>query len=264
MMTRNFFVMGPMAAATLFLACSSGSSDGGGKDSGAASSGMDAGDHTFDADARDTGSAARHDSSASTNDAGPVAATWTFHGGEASVSLKAGTKPGVVTIAAGGDVSAAVTVEFAAPTASGALTLSTAENGCCGVTGGDVTPSTLPTDDAEDLSASAAPGTMGDPTLYLSFYNTGSSAISFATTPALTITPTDGGLLADYIPAMDECQLDLYLRDASGKLTWTAIPSAVMMLDPEATVVSIPSASLPDGGVFDMEPGQLVGGITCD
>jgi hypothetical protein len=138
------------------------------------------------------------------------------------------------------------------------LTLSTAENGCCGVTGSDVSPPTLPVDDSEDLSASASPGTSGNPTLYLSFYNGTGATLSFAQTPAITINPTDGGTLASFIPAMDECQLDLYLDG-----TWTAIPGALMMLQPEATVVSIPSAA-PPGGTFDIKPGQLVGGITCD
>ncbi len=192
-------------------------------------------------------------SSPATTDAPTSAApTWTFSGGSASVALTSGTAPAPVTIAAEGDVSAAITLQLAAPTESGSLTLSSAENACCGLTSSDVSPATLPPDDAN---------LQGNPILYLSFENPGATAIGLGgKTPAITLSPTAGGTLATVIAADDECQLDYLVRDG-GTPAWTAVPSASVTLAPDATSVAIPTGTLDS---FSFGPGQGVGAISCD
>ncbi len=224
----------------LCVACNPGST------SDAGSSSVDAG-----SDGGDSGTVA---------DSGSPPATWTFSGGTVTASFTAGTTPSAVSIPAGGDVSASVALQFAAPASSGALTLSTAQNACCGMTTPDVSPATLPPDNA---NSSGIPGSVPNhPILYLSFYNPGASALSFgAATPAIVITPTSGGTLAMELSADAECQLDFPYESQTS--SWTLVPGARVMLSPGATSFSIPSAALPSGGLV-FKPGQTLGAISCD
>jgi hypothetical protein len=186
---------------------------------------------------------------------------WTFSGGTATASFTSGTTPGAVTIPAGGDVSTKVTLSFAAPSSSGSITFSTAENECCGLTASDVSPPTLPADNENYSGIMGA--TPNHPILYISFYNPGPSSISFEKTPAIVLSPTAGGLIALDISGDDECQFDYYAL-SGGALAWTVIAGASVMLDGEPTSVSIPSVQLPGGGTLEFEPGQTLGAVTCD
>jgi hypothetical protein len=164
----------------------------------------------------------------------------------------------------GGDVSASVTLQFGTPTASGQLTLATAENECCGLTTSDVTPPTLPADLG---SPSGIPGSTGNnPVLYISFVNAGTSPLAFGdATPAITVTTVAGGMLAGAISAMAECQLDFPLQTASDAgASWQVIPGTRETLQPEATNLSLPAGTLPGGATLTFQPGQTIGAISCD
>jgi hypothetical protein len=235
----------------LCCACSSGQGTPATTDSGAtmdsgASSGKDSGKPT-DGGVGDAGSAT----------------TWTFSGGKATASLSSGKTPSAITIPSAGDVSTSVTIQLEAPSSGGSLMVSSAENGCCGLSTSDVSPKTLPPD---DMSSSGISGsTSNHPVLYLSFFNPGTNPIDFgAKTPAITLSPTAGGTIANDISGDAECQLDWLGTDGHGKSSWTVIPGSRVMLSLSSATVSIPAAALSGGDTLTFEPGQTVGAISCD
>ena len=160
-----------------------------------------------------------------------------------------------MTIPTGGDVDASLKLQFAAPTGSGQLVFATAVDQCCGQAENDVTPATLPKDDA--TSAMGASNS-NNPVLYLSIYNGGSTAISFGTeAPSVSISAT--GDLATILSGDISCQLDLYVDE-----TWISAGYFSNQGSELPASFTIPAASLPNGKSLTFAPGQSLAAIACD
>jgi hypothetical protein len=194
---------------------------------------------------------AESDAGRSSGDSG-----WLFGGGTASLSLSAGQVPAHVTIPGGANVGGTVTVEFGAPSASGALTLAVATNGCCGGPP-DVTPNTLPEDNAP--TEDGVLFGVNNAYVYLSFVNGGSTPITFSHTPALTLTSSGSGSLYALVGVIS-CQLDLFQAPSS----WSPVPGAVVPLSEGATSASVPSGTPSGEASFALPPGQTIVAVGCD
>jgi hypothetical protein len=179
---------------------------------------------------------------------------WTFSGGSAEESLTSGGIPHALTIPAAGDVSATVTLQFGEAYFSGSLFASTAANRCCGLTGADVSPDTLPADSDNH------------PIVYLSLYTPQGN--SFPEIPAITITAEPGGPIATTVasiattPGSPNCVVDFYAGDfADRSLDWSG-DGGFSTLAQDGTSVVIPANACP-GGPFDLGAGQSLMAITC-
>lgn len=137
-------------------------------------------------------------------------------------------------------------MQFAAPTSgSGTLQFSDALNNALGVN--DVTPNTLPADNA----------TAGyTPIIYLSTYNGGTTTISFGTaTPQITV--ADASLNGVYTT----CNFDVYGKQGNGNgLSWF-VPGPTGAVS--ASGVNIPAGTLGGGNSVDFQAGQQIIAVSC-
>jgi hypothetical protein len=113
----------------------------------------------------------------------------------------------------------------------------------------DVTPNTLPADNATVGTA---------PIVYLSFYNdiTPPTNMDFGTqTPAVTVS---GAVLG----ADTTCELDVYGPVNGGTVSvWTATGATATQ---SGSIVSIPSATLAGGASEILDPGQTIYAVACE
>lgn len=156
---------------------------------------------------------------------------WTFGGSSTSASFTAGTTPSVVTLSAYRGVT--VGIQWAAPVSgTGSITFTDAINS------GDVTPNTLPADNA------AAGYT---PIIYIDMDT--AATIDFGTSvPSLTVTSTA-------LSAYATCSLDVL----QGNLTWMA-PGVQGSVASGKTVIG--PATLPAGNDVKIA-GQQIVAISC-
>ncbi|MDE2571393.1 MAG: hypothetical protein KGM44_02590 [bacterium] len=164
------------------------------------------------------------------------AATWAFGGSTATLTGTAGQTPGVVSLAAYHNISG--TIQFGADSAgSGTINVSDALNN------GDVTPNTLPGDNAASGFT---------PYIYVSFYNGSTTTVSFGSnTPKVVLTDSAG------FGSATTCELDVYSNNGSG-LTWNS-PKASGTIS--GTTVTINPVAF--SGTIDFKPGQQVIAIAC-
>ena len=169
-----------------------------------------------------------------------AAQTWAFGGSSTTVTATAGLTPSVATLSAYNNISGSVQFPLVA-SGSGSFTLSDALNN------GDVTPGTLPADNATSSLS---------PVSYASYYNQGPVTISFGTTtPAVTLTKSTG------FGGATGCELDVYNNQGQGTpLTWFGIPATGAI---SGNTVTVPSITLPPGNTVLIKPGQLVTAIAC-
>ncbi len=242
------------------LAIAAGCSSGGGTGNPATAKPSASASSSASASASPTSSASAAPTSSASSSATSAAQTWTFSGGgPTTATFTAGVTPAPVTITAGGDVTVQLSVQFAAPTSSGSLTFSTAYNGgmspaCCSATTADVSPNTLPADNA----------TAGnDPFVYISIYNAGTSSVAFgSSTPAISVSNVTGNALA-WLEAEGGCEFDYYETNG-GTSTWTPIPGASFTFTGPTSSFTIPAATLSGGNTVTFKPGQGIGAISCN
>ena len=111
----------------------------------------------------------------------------------------------------------------------------------------DVSPATLPADNATSGYAAL---------IYGSFYNPTSSAISFGTqTPAITVTDTSG------FGSATTCELDVYSNGSGTGYSWATIPGATGTVSGES--VSLARAAVTGGGGLQIT-GQQIVAISCN
>jgi hypothetical protein len=118
----------------------------------------------------------------------------------------------------------------------------------------DVTPNTLPPDDAP--TQNTEPGAGNYALIYLSLVNQGSTAISFATSPALTLNASGTNGAIGLLGGDDSCQLDLFQPPS----TWNSVPGAYTPLGIESTSASIPASAQS----FVLLPGQTIAAVGVD
>lgn len=151
-----------------------------------------------------------------------------------------GQAPALLSLAAYKNVTAAV--QFGTVTAGGGtINVSDATN-----TGADVSPNTLPTDNA---SAGFTP------VIYLSFYNAGTTTISFGSnTPQVTVSDSAG------FAGATTCELDVYSTpNGGGSKTWHSVGASGTVSANSVTIA--PASIAPD--TVDFQPGQQVVAIAC-
>lgn len=170
----------------------------------------------------------------------PVPATWTFGGSTSTLTATNGQAPALVSLSAYRNISA--TLQFGAVSAgSGPIAVSDATNV------GDVTPNTLPADNASTAT----------PIIYFSLYNSSSTTISFGSaTPVITVTNTAG------FGTATSCQLDSYANSTGvvgGASTWKTIDTGGTI---NGTTATLPSQSLPSPNTVDLV-GQEIVAISC-
>lgn len=168
----------------------------------------------------------------------PVAPTWTFSGSTTTMTATNGQAPALVSLSSYQNL--AFTAQFATVVSgSGTIAVSDAINN-----GSDITPNTLPADNA----------TTGTPMLYLSFYNGGSADISFGQNlPTLTMTDSAG------YGTKTTCSFDVYSKNGGASPTWNAILNGNIA----GNTVTIGPGTLPAGNTVDFKPGQQVVAISC-
>ncbi len=167
------------------------------------------------------------------------APTWILGGAKATLNLTAGTTPALISLSAYNSIS--LSAQFAAPNISGSLAFSDALNN------GDVTPNTLPADNA----------TAGfTPIVYLSIYNGSTATISFGTAfPHLSLTDLNG------FGGATVCEFDVYSRNGGNSaLLWHSIGQFGTT---SGTTVTIGPGTLPPNNSVDFQPGQQVTAVAC-
>ena len=173
--------------------------------------------------------------------ASPVKAvqTWAFGGPSATVTLTAGQTAPVISLPAYNNITASIQFN-GTPNMGGTFTGSDA------IFSGDITPNTLPADNA----------TQGNSALvYLSIYNPGPNRISFGgVTPTITVTRSTG------FGGATTCQLDVYSNNGSG-YQWGTIGGATGTVS--GNTVTVASTTLPQGNTVDIRPGQQIVAISC-
>jgi len=155
------------------------------------------------------------------------------------LNLTAGTTPALVSLSAYNSIS--LSAQFAAPNISGSLAFSDALNN------GDVTPNTLPADNA----------TAGfTPIVYLSIYNGSTATVSFGTAfPHLSLTDLNG------FGGATVCEFDVYSSNGGNSgLVWHSIGQFGTT---SGTSVTIGPGTLPPGNSVDFQPGQQVTAVAC-
>jgi hypothetical protein len=168
----------------------------------------------------------------------PVPLTWTFAGSSATftppVASSPAPSPVPVALAAYNNITA--TLQFGgASTANIATVVSDAVNN------GDVSPNTLPADNATSGAT---------PFLYLSFYNGTSTTVTFGSaTPSIQLTDTAGFGTASH------CELDGYTNNA-----WSSTGATGAI---SGTGVTIASATLANSGTSQFLAGQTIMAIAC-
>jgi hypothetical protein len=164
----------------------------------------------------------------------PVPLTWSFGGSSGDLIPTTSSSPVPVALPVYKNITA--TLQFGvANTASVTVSVSDALNN------GDVSPNTVPTDNATSGAT---------PFLYLSFYNGTSTTVSFgSSTPAIQLTDTAGfGITSN-------CEVDDYANNA-----WTSSGATGTV---SGTSVTINSAALANSGTFQFLPGQTIAAIAC-
>ncbi len=165
------------------------------------------------------------------------AATWTFSGSTATLSATSG-QTASVNLPAYQSITFAA--QFGAATSTGSLSLSDALNN------GDVTPNTLPADNAT---------TGALPLIYVSFYNASTTTVGFGSqTPAITVTDTSG------FGTATACELDVYVKNGGSTLTWNAVATGGTI---SGTTATIPSVALSGGMTVDFQSGQQIVAVAC-
>jgi hypothetical protein len=169
----------------------------------------------------------------------PVTATWTFGGTTANLVAVSGQTPALVTLSPYQGI--AHTIQFGAVTlGSGTITVTDALNN-----GADVTPSTLPADNA---TAGATPIS------YVSFYNGTLATIGFgANTPTIHITDTAG------FGTAITCELDVYSNNGGSSPRWGSTGAIGTIAGTSVTINSTAAV----GGLVEFQPGQQVTAIAC-
>ncbi|HEY5258932.1 MAG TPA: hypothetical protein VIJ12_11210 [Candidatus Baltobacteraceae bacterium] len=168
-----------------------------------------------------------------------AAQLYTFGGSSATLSARAGQTPAAMNLAAYQGISASV--QFGQVTSgSGTLTGSDALNN------GDVSPNTLPADNA----------TVGySPIMYFSIYNPGPATISFGSlTPSFTLTKATG------FGGSGPCELDVYTNNNSNQLVWQSVGVTGSV---SGTTATVNAATLPPGNTVDFQPGQQGVAVAC-
>jgi virginiamycin B lyase len=167
-----------------------------------------------------------------------AAQTWAFGGSTASLSAIQGQTPAAVNLSAYNNVSASI--QFSQDS-SGSSTLSFSD----ALDNGDITPNTLPVDNA----------TAGyTPVIYLSIYNPGPTTVSFGSnTPGVSLTKTTG------FGGATTCHLDGYFSNG-GAPTWQFINGTGAI---SGTSVTVNPATLGGGNTVDFTPGQTVVAVAC-
>lgn len=164
--------------------------------------------------------------------------TWTFSGTSATLSATSGQTASVSLTAYQGITFAA---QFSAATSTGSLSVSDALNN-----GTDVTPATLPLDNA---TAGAAP------IIYASFYNGSTTSIGFGSqTPAITVTDANG------FGTATTCELDVYSSNGSSTTTWNAVATGGTI---SGNATTIPPVALVAPMTVDFQPGQQIIAVAC-
>jgi hypothetical protein len=167
------------------------------------------------------------------------APTWILGGATATLNLTASTTPALLSLSAYQTIS--LSAQFAAPNISGSLAFSDALNN------GDVTPNTLPADNA----------TAGfTPIVYISIYNGSTATISFGTAfPHLSLTDLNG------FGGATVCEFDVYSRNGvNSGLVWHSIGQFGTT---SGTSVTIGPGTLQPGNSVDFQPGQQVTAVAC-
>lgn len=169
-----------------------------------------------------------------------VPQTYTLGGATSTLTGVLGQVPTAVSLAPYNNV--AVQSTFGADTSgSGTIAVSDATGT------GDITPNTLPADNAS----------VGfSPVVYLSFYNPNSNAISFGTQTPLTVVTNTAGF-----GTATACNLDLYANDGGGSASWHSVATGGTIA---GLVTTIPSASLSGNATLDFQPGQQIAAVSCN
>jgi len=172
----------------------------------------------------------------------PVLATWTFGGSTADLVAASGATPALVTLPVYQGITS--TIQFGTvASGSGTINVSDATNPS---SGGDITPVTLPADNATTGAQAIA---------YVSFYNGTLADISFgASTPAITITNAAG------FGTATTCELDAYSNGSGSSLAWTTTGATGTIA---GNNVTINAATLSAGNTVDLVPGQTITAIAC-
>ena len=168
------------------------------------------------------------------------APSYTFGGSTLNANFAQGTTPSAIALAAYHNVSASV--QFVAPTSgNGALDFSDALNN------GDVSPNTLPSDNAT-AGYSAV--------IYLSVVNPGSTTISFgANIPSFQITNSVG------FAGAASCHLDIYGANGSGTTASWFYSGASANISGNS--VTVGPAQLQPGNTVEFQSGQQIVAISC-
>jgi len=187
-------------------------------------------------------SASSSSASPSPSVSGPVAATWTLGGATANLVAVTGQTPAPVTLSAYHGITHSI--QFGAVTSgSGTITVTDAVNPS---SGGDITPSTLPVDNA---TAGATPIS------YASFYNGTLATIAFGTnTPTITITDAAG-----FGTGKTTCELDVYSNNGGSSATWNSVGATGTINGTSVTINSVAAV----GGNVEFQPGQQITAIAC-
>jgi hypothetical protein len=155
------------------------------------------------------------------------------------VNATAGQTPNGITLVPYNGLSASFA--FVAPlTGSATLTISDALNN------GDVTPNTLPADNAN---------TPYKYLVYFSFFNPGPQGVAFGYTPQVQLTNTNG------FGGATLCEIDelALFNGASSPPTWRNLGASAPV---SGNTVSVPATYL-FGSSVTIQPGQYVIGIGC-
>jgi hypothetical protein len=167
-----------------------------------------------------------------------VPLTWTFAGSSATLTpaIASSPAPSPVPVALTAYNNIAATLQF-----GGASTASVTINVVDAINNGDISPNTLPADNATSGAT---------PFLYLSFYNGSSTTVGFGSnTPAIQLTDTAG------FGTTSTCELDDYTNNA-----WSSTGATGAI---SGTGVTIASATLANSGTFQFVPGQTIAAIAC-
>ncbi len=177
-------------------------------------------------------------SSPTTSPSTAPAATWTFGGSTGTLTATSG-QAGTINLAAYHGITFSAT--FGAANANGTLAVSDALNN-----GADVTPATLPADNAT---------TGAVPIIYVSFYNGSTTSIGFGSqTPAITVTDTAG-----FAPATT-CELDVYSNNGGSSTTWNSVAGGGTI---SGTTATIPPVALTGSMTVDFQSGQQIIAVAC-
>jgi hypothetical protein len=165
---------------------------------------------------------------------------FTFNGSSGTGNFSQGTTPGAVALSAYHNVS--VSIQFSAPASgSGALNMSDALNN------GDVSPNTLPADNATSGYSAV---------IYLSAVNPGSTDINFGSNiPVFTVTNSAG------FAGATVCELDVYGKNGnSSTVSWFNSGATGNI---SGNNVTVGPAQLPAGSTVDFKSGQQIIAISC-